>query len=61
MKQITQIFLEGESPTLKSVQKIPDNKELCNTETRQMICIVIQLTGFYITQNSTVRHFSNRL
>ena len=46
---------------LKPVQKIRDNKKSCNTETRQKVSTVIQLTGFYITQNSTVRHFSNRI
>ena len=35
--------------TLKSVQKIPDNKKLCNTETRQKIHTVMQFTGFHIT------------
>ena len=54
-------YIIPEGYILKSVKKIPDIKKWYNTETRQKISTAIQLTGFYVTQNSTVRHFSDRV
>ena len=46
-------YIIPEGFKLKFVQKIPDKKKLCNIKTRLLICTATQLTGFYITRNST--------
>ena len=52
------LFAERYSQTDHNIcWEIRFNKDLQHIETSQLICIANQLTGFFMTQVSTERHF----